>query len=105
MTPPKLTRISLSPTPSLTAPTDRRHCLNADVELFQIVHLTHRAVHHDAFPFVLGGQARQFGVDQRPANRTAAVDQQHAAAAVFFKQIEQQAVILKAFHRGDLPAK
>ncbi|MNZ99785.1 hypothetical protein D3C78_1191240 [compost metagenome] len=75
---------------ALTGGADRngRHCLNTDVHLFQIVYLANRAVHHDAFPLVLGGQTCQFCVDQGTTYRAATVNHQDATTAVFFKQLE-----------------
>ncbi|ABV14157.1 hypothetical protein CKO_03066 [Citrobacter koseri ATCC BAA-895] len=79
--------------------------LDADIQLFQVVYLTHRAVDDQPFPFILRSQTRQFGVDQRATDRTTAIDQQNATTAILFEQIVEQPVVLETFYRDDLSAK
>ena len=82
-----------------------RDGLNPDIQVFQIVHLTHGTVHHNAFPLVLCGNTGQLSINQCAAYGTTAIDHQYAATAVLFEQIVQQPVILETFHRDDLSAK
>ena len=42
---------------------DGRQRLDADIQLFQIVNLTHRAIDDQSFPLVLYGQTRQVSVN------------------------------------------
>lgn len=64
VTPPKLTRTSLSPMPSpARADRNRRQRLNTNVQFLKVVNLAHRAIDHQPFPFILDGQTRQVSVN------------------------------------------
>lgn len=106
MTPPKLTRTSLSPMPSPAAPTGiAAIALDADIQLFRVIYLTHRAVNNQTFPFILYCQTRQFSIDQCATNRTTAIDDKNTTTTILFEQIVQQPVVLETFYRDYLSAK
>ena len=84
---------------------DGRQRLDADIQLFQIVNLTHRAIDDQPFPLVLYGQTRQVSVNQCASNGTTAVNQQDMTTAVLFEHIVEQPVILETFYRDDLSTK
>lgn len=106
MTPPKLTRTSLSPMPSPAAPTGIAAIAWMPISnFFQVIYPTHRAVNDQTFPFILYCQTRQFSIDQCATNRTSAIDDKNTTTAILFEQIVQQPVVLETFYRDYLSAK
>ena len=79
--------------------------LDTDIQIFQIVNLTHCAIDDQPFPLVLYGQTRQVSVNQCASNGTTAVNQHDMATAVLFEHIVEQPVILETFYRDDLSTK
>lgn len=105
MTPPKLTRTSLSPMPSPAAPTGIAAIARCRYPTLPVIYLTHRAVNDQTFPFILYCQTRQFSIDQCATNRTTAIDDKNTTTAILFEQIVQQPVVLETFYRDYLSAK
>ena len=81
-----------------------RHRLDADIQLFQVIYLTHRAVNDQTFPFILYCQTRQFSIDQCATNRTSAIDDKNTTTAILFELILLQPFVLEPFYRDYLSA-
>ena len=61
--------------------------LDANIQIFKVVNLTHRAIDDNPFPLILYGKTRQVSVNQRTSDGTPAIDQQDVTTAVLFEHI------------------
>ena len=79
----------------------RRQRLHADVAAGELVHVAHAAMHHEPRPAVVDRELSEQPADERAPERSAPVDDEHAARTGGLEGGAHERVILEDLQSGD----